>query len=222
MKHNSFKNELNAIIKGLGNNGVIFQNEQQFQFDLAWAIKSKLNLDVKFEVVTYGSNKEYTDLVVLNDDGEFIAIELKYKTDAAKIGDVNLQRHSAGDLGCYDFWHDVERVDNLVGKKGENVLRGRVCVGGFVLMITNDGWYWKNERKNTKAQYYNFRLTDNRVVEARHLAWQIPQDKKETFIKQQPKRHHGVDLKRSYKLQWDNYYKDEKNAFKFLMLSIAD
>lgn len=207
MKYEKFQENLKGILDSMGKSGKIFQNECQFQFDLAWAIKDQLKLDVKFEVVTIGDKKEYTDLAVLNDDGEFIAIELKYKTDAAVINGVSLLRHSAGDLGCYDFWHDVERIQKLYGKSINNVLEGRKCIGGFALMMTNDSWYWNQQRKHSTAQYYPFRLVDREVTDKK-LSWNLKY------------RCKDIELNPPYVLKWEEYCRDSKNCMKYLLLSV--
>lgn len=219
MKYEEFYQELKKILCQFGQSGKIFQNECQLQFDLAWAIKEQLKLDVKFEVVTIGDKKEYTDLAVLNDDGEFIAIELKYKTDAAVINGVSLLRHSAGDLGCYDFWHDVERLQKLYGKSISNVLEGRKCVGGIALMMTNDGWYWNKQRKHSTAQYYPFRLVD-REVQDKILGWNLKAEDKEKFKQQQVNRYQDIELNLPYVLKWEEYYTDQKNCMKYLLLPV--
>ena len=93
----TFGEELDGIIRGFGNEGRIFSNEEQFQFELAWKLKEagynvrlevlsipKANEKEAEEVFNQASKQErdkmYTDIVVDISDSESIAIELKYKT----------------------------------------------------------------------------------------------------------------------------------------------
>lgn len=106
-----FGEELEGIIIKFGEEGRIFSNEEQFQFELALAIEHKYQKDeegyprIRLEVLSYptseGKNEEdaldkiadlsaeerkkmYTDIVVDINKTESIAIELKYKTLGAK------------------------------------------------------------------------------------------------------------------------------------------
>lgn len=108
-----FGEDLEGIIKQFGEEGRIFSNEEQFQFELALAIEHKYQKDeeeryprVRLEVLSFptseGKNEEdaldkiaalsaeerkkmYTDIIIDTSATESIAIELKYKTK----GDTN-------------------------------------------------------------------------------------------------------------------------------------
>lgn len=107
MKFNleTFDEELDGIISDFGNEGRIFSNEEQFQFELALEIERKYQKDekgypkVRLEVLSCPKDEQiqvaqmdesqkkdkkikkmYTDIVIDIDDVHSIAIELKYKT----------------------------------------------------------------------------------------------------------------------------------------------
>lgn len=102
----------------------------------------------------------YIDIVV-EKDGEFLPIELKYKTAPLKknifrfgeeLQGVNvLKNQGARDLGAYDFWRDVNRIECLI-KRFDNVKNG------IVLFVTNDQGYWTLPKKGTSPNYVNFSM----------------------------------------------------------------
>ena len=105
-------------------------------------------------------NDFYIDLVVTK-DGEYIPIELKYKTKVvqAQINRFGLptrsaidvvKTHSAQDLGRYDFWKDVRRVELLKKAFSKTVKHG------FCIFVTNDPAYMNQPRN--RANYTNFSM----------------------------------------------------------------
>ena len=118
-------------------------------------IKEKL-----FVKDNYKSQNLYIDIVV-EKDGEFLPIELKYKTvplnnDISCLGETVkglnlLKNHGARDLGAYDFWRDVNRIECLV-KRFSNVKNG------IALFLTNDQGYWTLPKKHTNPNYANFSM----------------------------------------------------------------
>lgn len=104
MSNKSFKQKLANMIKNFAEKGIVFSNEQDFQFEMALALKDSKEfpevLDVKLESVSLDipwsnvikcaknnenitqDHKEYHDILVKIKDGDKnknIAIELKYK-----------------------------------------------------------------------------------------------------------------------------------------------
>ena len=118
-------------------------------------IKEKL-----FVKDNYKSQNLYIDIVV-EKDGEFLPIELKYKTvplnnDISCLGETVkglnlLKNHGARDLGAYDFWRDVNRIECLV-KHFENVKNG------IALFLTNDQGYWTLPKDGTNPNYAKFSM----------------------------------------------------------------
>lgn len=149
---------LSKIITNFGNQGKIFQSEAQFQFDLAWELKSIYNCTVKLEEMTaYKVNnngktvqKFYTD-IVLEDTDYRVALELKYKT--ADYYDQNnniiLFDHSAIPLGRYDYLWDVHRIELVTGiapaANNVTVPGQRKCNKGFAVLLTNESQYWDKQ-----------------------------------------------------------------------------
>ena len=108
----------------------------------------------------YKPQNLYIDIVV-EKDGEFLPIELKYKTvplnkDISCFGEtVNgenlLKNHGARDLGAYDFWRDVSSIECLI-KRFNNVKNG------IALFVTNDKGYWTLPKVGINPNYANFSM----------------------------------------------------------------
>ena len=111
----------------------LYRNEAQLQFDLAWEIRKELgnkkisDWHVELEYLSATSTKTgkkgkeitksyYTDIMLLSDIGEFIPIELKYKTKSLINGKKVLKTQGAQDLGRFDFLWDVHRIQSLKHK----------------------------------------------------------------------------------------------------------
>ena len=98
--------------------------------------------------------------IVVERDGDYVAIELKFKTkklsqNAAlpRFGNpnlnINLTNQSAQDLGRYDFWRDVKRLEEV-----KNLFPA--VKGGIALFVTNDISYTKDPHATSNT--HNFSL----------------------------------------------------------------
>ncbi len=152
----------------------IFQNEAQFQFNLARELKEQLAQVGNYEILlehtfmTQGaSERKFTDIVIKCQNGEYVAIELKYKKkelDCAHYG-VGVRHDGAQDFGRYEFLRDVE--------KNEKHVNGGQAVKAFSIILTNDHLYWSAPQKTT-YMYAPFRLDDmgtGKVVRTGKFDW---------------------------------------------------
>lgn len=116
--------------------------------------------------------------IVVERDGEFVPIELKFKTRQLQnnitllrfgvpVAGFNLTNQSAQDLGRYDFWRDVKRLEvvksaflAVVGGVEFPAVAGGVkfpvVAGGIALFVTNDHSYTRDPRATSNS--YNFSL----------------------------------------------------------------
>lgn len=167
------KNTIYSILQDIANDmsshKLLYQNEQQFQFDFAWRINKRIDtskLEVLLEYNTYvkmpTDKKTYTDIVIRDkNDHSFIAIELKYKKQGAEILDNNnniidtLEHDGAVNLGRFDYLWDIHRIEDMKKNasatsskpdKQLNKLSNYVC--GYAIMFTNDNSYWKTNGNN--------------------------------------------------------------------------
>lgn len=149
----------------------LFFNERDLQMHLAlYLLKSSNNYDdveVEYYVPVFNNRKdkilkEYDwnseirlDIVVMKNN-EFLPVEIKYKTRNIQnsyglsrfnkeIPDVDiLKNQSAQNLGCYDFWKDVRRIEVIKNKYGKSI------IGGIAIFLTNDSAYWNENIKKIR------------------------------------------------------------------------
>ena len=147
------------------NHKEILFNERDFQMHLAMWLEQSANTYTDVDLEYYIPNRELDsynwdselrlDLLVHKDD-EYLPIELKYKTKKVvkqlmrfdeMLEDVEVVKNqSAKNLGCYDFWKDVRRLE-LVRKRFNKVKHG------IAVFMTNDKVY-KSHINETANSYY--------------------------------------------------------------------
>ena len=179
---------INNIMEEIKDHKIIYQNEEQFQFDLAWRINKRIdetsNIQVLLECFSMTDKKMdnknsrkkfFTDIILSDEKGCFIPIELKYKKQGitTKVGKnkqkVVIGNDGAADLGKFDYLWDIHRIEQLKQKPKENIeiedgrLKCFVC--GYAIMITNDNSYWEIKEGSCADL-----MTLNRVI--KEIRWQ--------------------------------------------------
>jgi hypothetical protein len=150
----------------------------------------------------------YIDIVV-EKKGEFLPIELKYKTaplkkDIDRFGEVLqgvdvLKNHGARDLGAYDFWRDVNRIECLMKRFGN-------VKNGIALFLTNDQGYWTLTKDGTNPNYANFSMKDGKHSQEKN--WQG----NTAMSAARP----SFNVNKVYELEW----KDYNLPFRYCLLEI--
>ncbi len=165
---------ITQIEKFLKSNKRIFFNENEFQMYLAIWLKKEFNVFVEYKIEINGQ-KWYLDIVV-EKGGVYLPIELKYKTTnkygfptGFKIFNTgvtkSLENQGAHNNGCYDFWYDVVRIEQVPQQYSKNVELG------IAVLLTNDYQYW-TLTDDTTSDYYDFRLKEGRrVAKGTTLKW---------------------------------------------------
>ncbi len=207
--------DINQIINDMSSNGKVFQSEAQFQFDMAWQIKLKYpQYDVCLEMTTcYKRNNKktkrfYTDIVVLDEDGNFCAIELKYKTRNIYFEDLDIQllNHGATDLGRFDFLYDIFRIEKLKYKDDVTYnynKRLKKFVKGYAILLTNESNYWNIKREGNNALYKDFCISnDDYIITNKPLVWNKI---KENSCVDKTFRDVELIFKQDYKFCWREY-----------------
>lgn len=225
MPSNLNKIDINVLVNELArNNEDVYESEAQFQFDLAWLINEKYkDLIVKLELVTattYVNNKLkriYTDIVVLDNDGEFIAIELKYKTKASEYNGVKLLNHGATDLGRFDYLWDIHRLELLKEKSCKNYEfneKLKKCVKCFAILLTNESKYWRTCENGNNSLYKNFCISEqDEIIKNKKLTWHKKNNKScidNTW------RDVTLKFENDYRFKWHNFNHD----FKYVITEI--
>lgn len=193
----------------------VFHSEADFQHALAWEVQRSLpRAAVRLErpVKVPDRIKPLHVDVWIEQEGEAIVIELKYKTrilQASERGELFLvQNHGAQDLGRYDFIKDIWRAETVV----EHSTR----VVGHAVMLTNDPSYWSPPR-NSHTVDSEFRLHDGRELQG-SLNWGAHAGEGTMRGREEP-----LGLSGSYLLRWKDYSQTraEKHArFRYLHVEI--
>ena len=179
------KSILDAILSNIVKSKIIFTNELEFQFYLAQQLKLNTTIkEVLFEVPSFSTkwstlksdlksiskkDKQYTDLVVCFNNGQHVAIELKYKTPnkaylySTPNGEVLTMAQGAYDLGAYSFLRDINRLVDILTKKRFYVNDIRVDQA-YVIFLTNDSNYRDNSLIGGTGAWKNFAINDGRII----------------------------------------------------------
>ena len=165
------------IFAFLESNEELLFNERDFQMHLAtWLRKSANDYDdvdveyyvPKIELPNYVWNSELRLDIVVKKDGEYCPVELKYKTKKVErqisrfdeiLDDkvVVMKNQGAQDLGMYDFWKDIRRIE-LVRNRFEKVK------GGLAIFVTNDALYTKASRPESNNYLLNMNEGKHSVI----------------------------------------------------------
>lgn len=192
-------------------NDELFFNERDFQMHLAIWLKASSHayddVDVEYYVPyetldNYIWKNELRLDIVVKKNSEYLPVELKYKTKSvskklprfdeklgASKGGGSLQimkNQGAQNLGMYDFWKDVRRIE-LVRNRFKRVK------GGLAVFLTNDDAYLK-EPKSTSNNYL-FSMKEG--VHGKQKHWQ-----KSDSVS--AKTHPDFTLEKEYEIKWNS------------------
>ncbi|MHB1492807.1 MAG: hypothetical protein ACYCSG_00050 [Thermoplasmataceae archaeon] len=192
---------LDTILLELSKSRPIFHGESDFQFSLAWKIKSVFpEIEVLLEVPFLGIDQRRIRLDILCKDqnGTSYGIELKYFTRklVTQCDDepFELRDQGAIDHRCFDSIKDIQRLEGLVGSDKISV--------GYTVWLTNDKSIW--ERSKNSAFYDQFRLFEGREIKDR-MDWG-----EGTGLGTKKGRNHSLSLRGTYKIAWYDYSNIDK------------
>lgn len=196
-------------------------NERDLQIHIATWLRNSENayddVDVEYfvpksELEDYKWNSELRLDIVVKKNGEYCPIELKYKTkkierqifrfdEVMHNKVVVMKNQGAQDLGMYDFWKDVRRVE-LVRNRFKNVK------GGLVVFVTNDSLYTKKSRCNSNN--YHLNMDNGKHLPIKH--WCNPDSAC-------AKTHPNFEVEMEYNIEW--HHKEVDNVmFHFCVVDI--
>lgn len=195
----------NDVCAFLENNEELLFNERDFQMHLATWLRNSANcyddVDVEYyvpcqELDNYVWDSELRLDIVVKKDSEYCPVELKYKTkkverkisrfDEELAGNVVVMKNQgAQDLGMYDFWKDVRRVE-LVRNRFERVK------GGLAVFVTNDGFYTKGSKES--SNHYLFNMSAGKA-HSKQKYWAKPES---TCAKTHP----NFEVEKEYTIDW--------------------
>lgn len=199
------------VFSFLKNNNELLFNERDFQMHLAAWLRNSANAYEDVDVEYYVPWQELKDYVwkselrldiVVKKDGEYCPVELKYKTkkverqisrfdERLKKSVTVMKDQGAQDLGMYDFWKDVRRVE-LVRNRFKNVKNG------LAVFVTNDAFYTKGSKDTSNN--YQFCMTEDK-----------PHTKQKHWLKPTStcaKTHPNFEVEKEYSIKWNQQVVD--------------
>lgn len=208
------------ILSFLDNNNELLFNERDFQMHLATYLRESKHyddVDVEYyvpqtELNGYVWQSELRIDIVVRKEKEYFLIELKYKTkkvekEIARFGEVLknkvvvMKNQGAQDLGMYDFWKDVRRIE-LVRNRFGNVK------GGLAVFVTNDESYEKESKAS--SNHVNFSMSKGKHSIMKH--WLNPNS---TCAKTHP----NFEVEKEYEIQW-NHTDIEDIKFNYCLINV--
>jgi hypothetical protein len=160
------ENEISLLIQSiLLERNTAFLKEQDIQIYLAMKLIESEIFDkvfVEYRVpinlindYPWGNTNKIDIDILLEKEGRFMPVEIKYKTKSTIIERrllgtntrIELANHVAHTNSCYDIWKDVKR-NELLASTFDSVNNG------VVIFITNDEKYIHGP--NNRSSYYNF------------------------------------------------------------------
>lgn len=184
-------------------------NERDLQMHLALYLKNTKHYDEvemeyfvpKSALCNYIWDSELRIDILLLKKGDYLPIELKYKTKKVqkkieRFGETIpgvevIKNQGAQDLGMYNFWKDVRRVE-LVKSRFKRVKNG------LVVFVTNDEYYLNARKKASNNVFFS---TEDGLHD-KDKFWQNSQSK--IF-----KTHPGFQLDKKYDIKWQNQEYDD-------------
>ena len=188
----------------LDTNTELLFNERDFQMHLATSLRQTGHyddVDVEYyvplsELENYIWNNELRIDVLVRKGDEYLPIELKYKTKTVKkriprFGeqvsfDIEVMKNQgAQNLGKYDFWKDVRRIE-IVRK------RFKAIKNGLAVFVTNDPSYL--QRGHDNSNHIKFSMAEGYHSKEKHWLF-----KDSTCCITHP----DFDVEKEYSIHWD-------------------
>lgn len=193
---------MESVLQKLAKEHKVFHSEAEFQFALAWQIKSDysdatIRLEMPFRID--GQKTRYIDIVVKY-KGQQIPIELKYIKHECICEEQKeeyvLTDHSAKDVLSYDFCKDIERVEQYIAAHND-------CEKGYCILLTNNCSYTKASVR--KSGYKAFQVYEGETKKG-ELRWGESLAKGTTEGRNNP-----IKLEGTYEMHWNEYSKVTAN-----------
>lgn len=164
----------------------------------------------EYPIQREGTDKrDELDLLILDKASkEKTIIEFKHKTANTSNKSLIVKTPSgiefcptamnAQDLGRFDCWSDIERIERCVDQK--------LVTNGFLVFITNDSLYWG--KVDSKGLSVNYDLSSGKH-EPCFKKWNIPSgyntDRLERSVGRIRNKENGINIKGSYHLKWEEF-----------------
>ena len=188
----------------LDTNKELLFNERDLQMHLATFLRQTGHyddVDVEYyvplsELKGYIWNNELRMDVLVRKGKEYLPIELKYKTktvrkkllrfgeSVAEAVEV-MKNQGAQDLGKYDFWKDVRRIEIVRNRFGN-------IINGLAIFVTNDPMYLQLGRET--SNHIKFSMDEGSHGKEKHWL------DKDSYC---CKTHPDFEVEKEYTIHWD-------------------
>lgn len=220
----NIKKCLEELLKDCQKEQRIFSSEADFQFALAWKIKSMHpEYDIRLEYRPWRYDKKIElDIAILKNKELVLAIELKYKTVALKDDlkkalkdvygqEINIIDQGACDQARYDFLHDISRLVNLTNSGKYPITKS------YAIFLTNDAKYWKtNYRLNTVDDA--FRIHEGSSITG-EKKWKAGTSEGTTG----QSRKDPINIQGNFHpIHWEEYYPIPNHEFRYTIVEIKN
>lgn len=199
----------------------VMRNEREMQVRLAVYLKEKGHYDnvhVEYPVPLQVLKKFYPNVgkqnefpwqndiyvdIVVEKDGQFVAVELKYATRAISVqpgvfyqlvlANIKIiKNQEASNITMYNYWKDVHRIEALT-----HIPK---VIGGVAIILTNNKLYWEKPKHN--PAYSNFSTAEGRTVKEK-MTWNT-KNNGEDVSKEISGGHPNFQIDGSYKCHWED------------------
>lgn len=199
----------------------VMRNEREMQVRLAVYLKEKGHYDnvhVEYPVPLQVLKKFYPNVgkqnefpwqndiyvdIVVEKDGQFVAVELKYATRAISVqpgvfyqlvpANIKIiKNQEASNITMYNYWKDVHRIEALT-----HIPK---VIGGVAIILTNNKLYWEKPKHN--PAYSNFSTAEGRTVKEK-MTWNT-KNNGEDVSKEISGGHLNFQIDGSYECHWDD------------------
>lgn len=187
--------DLAQLVVDLVEHRPLFHSEADFQHAFAWHVHLR-DPAMRVRLETRPAPGMRLDLEFARPDlGRCTAVEVKYLT-RAWTGEIDGERYElksqgAQDIRGYDVVKDIHRIEHCIAD--------RPGLDGAVIVLANDGSYWRPGAGDCDTNAAAFRLGDGTVLTGSR-AWGP-----RTGPGTRKGREQSLDLQGTYKIRWADY-----------------
>lgn len=239
--------DINKLIASLQDKRKVFHSEDDLKLSFGMEVlqnnsdcQVRLERPVDLEMIDWNNCKLIArapiDVVIIENNGNLIPIELKYKTKKTQLDSEDetyqLTEHGAVDIGRYSFRKDIYRIEQYLDSHSDSAI-------GYVLILTNDKAYFDTD-VSQKENYDKFLSFHNdSLIKKKDKGWnysKIDSDKyekragdKKWWYKDKNKPHwtcvkelfYKLDLQNDYGINWIDYSSLPETDFKYCLIKIT-
>jgi len=239
--------DIEKLILSLQGKRKVFHSEDDFKLSLGIEIlqnhadcQVRLERPIDIKMIDCNGNnlvaRAPIDIVILENNGSIIPIELKYKTKKTMLeldGETyRLTDHGAVDVGRYSFRKDIYRIEQYLDTHSN-------AEKGYVLILTNETAYFDKNVFIENNCDKNFSFHNGASILKEDNGWHYDKlikaaqyEKREGdarwWYKHKNKLHwtcakelsYKLDLQKDYEIKWKDYSSLPETYFKYCLIEV--